>query len=867
MVRSRIVLAVCVAAFATGAPATAQLTKEQAACVLGVEKSIPNIDKQVTKQASTCLSDFAHAKLVGTVEACVGGDPQAKLAALVTKASAGFTKLCTAPPSGKLADPFPPFGITDVATLGAESSRAGRDLAHDVFGANLDGGALSTVPAAAACQFAAWKALAGCEQARLKQLGACEKAAVAGTATTPAVASKQTLRDTCLGVGTAQQPDAKAAIAKKCSDPAAGIPGALTKKCGGQDLASLLPGCAGAPDVGQCLEQRVACRTCLAVSQAQDLDRDCDLFDDGLDNASCDRGPISIVCQSPLDGQMLQLSPGASVDFQGQASHPFGIDTVTVNGTPVTVAPDGTFSATVPTSFGINFVDVVATNAVGEQRVATCSFLVANAYHAEDTSLDGAVTLRLAGSAIDDGNRGGPVNSLDDVLYQIVNGTSLFSQIDSAFTSANPLKASGCDSQTCTFLGCICFYSSEVDYLGTHVDGPNTVTLSLVNGGLQSVTSVNGVHLNLHVYGDVGPVPYDTSGWVDVNYVQVSMTSDVAMQAGKPHVSVRPGSVNVVVGPISTQFSGVDGWLINNVIIPLAQGPVHDLLRDTVSSYVQTQYTAALDALVSGFELDGGSFIDVTRLDLGLMALSIGGVPSSVSVNPTRALFFMGTAISAPPAQAIPSLGVPIGAPLFIDPSSPVSAAASATNVAVLNQALHALWRGGFLQESIADPIFLSGLPPGSSVDVAALLPPVASAAPGNAINLGIGAVGVTLTEPGFLDEPVSFEIGGNATVGLTGTGPLTVNGFTVNAVHLTDPNAVLDPTSLSLVYAAGEVVAEGLVQVTVGAAARAIVPADFPIPASLAVFGLGGGSLGVVNPTFSVVDPTFTFAGNLGIH
>src|SRR5215469_2068272 len=110
-----VVVPVCVVALAA-TPATAQLTKEQAACVLGVGKSIPSIDKQVTKQASTCLSDFAQAKLVGTVEACIGGDPQAKLAAIVTKVSAGFTKLCTAPPSGKLADPFPPFGITDVAT-------------------------------------------------------------------------------------------------------------------------------------------------------------------------------------------------------------------------------------------------------------------------------------------------------------------------------------------------------------------------------------------------------------------------------------------------------------------------------------------------------------------------------------------------------------------------------------------------------------------------------------------------------------------------------------------------------------------------------------------------------------------------------
>jgi len=72
----------------------------------------------------------------------------------------------------------------------------------------------------------------------------------------------------------------------------------------------------------------------------------------------------------------------------------------------------------------------------------------------------------------------------------------------------------------------------------------------------------------------------------------------------------------------------------------------------------------------------------------------------------------------------------------------------------------------------------------------------------------------------------------------------------------------------LSLVYAAGEAVAEELVQTTVGAAGRAIAPVDFPIPSSFAAFGNlpSTGELGVLNPTFSVADLTFTFAGNFGI-
>jgi hypothetical protein len=851
-------------------PAGAQLTKEQSACVLGVGKNLPTIDKQVTKQAYGCLKDFAQGKLQGTVEACVGGDPGGVLAKLATKASGAFTKLCTVPPAGKLTDPFPSFGITDATTLTDEASRAGRDLAHDVFGSVLDGGALSTDPDAAACQLAAWKALAGCEQTRFKELGTCEKGALAGTPTTPAVSSKPELRDACLGAGVAPQPDPKAKIAKKCADPAAGIPGALTKKCQGQDLTSLLPGCAGAADVGQCLEQKVACRACLAASQAQDLDRDCDLFDDGLENASCTLGPISIVCQSPLDGQMLQLANGASVNFQGQATNPTGIDSVTVNGTPVTVAADGSFGMSVPTTFGINFVDVVATNAVGEQRAVTCTFLAGPTFAAEDATIAGGITLKLTQTAIDDGSHVGGLNSLDDALFEIANGSGLPNQIDTAFTSANPLKALACDNQTCVpLIGCICNYSSGVEYQSIQIAGPNPVTLTLVNGGLSSSTTINNVNVKVRVHGDVATIPYDTSGFVMFSSVHVSMTSDVAVDVnGHPQVTLRPLSLSTTVGSVSTNFSGVDGWIINNVLVPLANSTIEDLLASTISGYVQTNYTAALDDLLSGFAFQGPSLIDVPTLDgVGSVALSIARPPSSVSVTSARALFGMGSAFSAPPAHAIPSLGVALRSPtVLVDPSSGTAAAASSTHIAVMNQALHALWRGGFLQTTIAD--ILTALPPGSSLDIATLLPPVVSNGTSDGVDVSIGAVGVTLGVPGLFDPPITFEVGGTSSLALGLAGPLQVTGDTPESVHFSHPNAVLDAAALSEADNVAFFVAQYLLTGSVSAAATAIsgVPV-FPFPASFAPFGLPStGAFGVVSPTLVLVDPTLVLQGNLGL-
>ncbi len=55
------------------------------------------------------------------------------------------------------------------------------------------------------------------------------------------------------------------------------------------DLSTAFPGCAteNAAELAICLDEVVECRVCLAVNQADDLSVDCELFDDGLVNASC----------------------------------------------------------------------------------------------------------------------------------------------------------------------------------------------------------------------------------------------------------------------------------------------------------------------------------------------------------------------------------------------------------------------------------------------------------------------------------------------------------------------------------------------------------------------------------------------------
>ena len=56
-----------------------------------------------------------------------------------------------------------------------------------------------------------------------------------------------------------------------------------------QSCSTAFPGCGTSDpaDLAACLDERVECRVCLTLNEADELNRDCDLFDDGAANASC----------------------------------------------------------------------------------------------------------------------------------------------------------------------------------------------------------------------------------------------------------------------------------------------------------------------------------------------------------------------------------------------------------------------------------------------------------------------------------------------------------------------------------------------------------------------------------------------------
>lgn len=573
-------------------------------------------------------------------------------------------------------------------------------------------------------------------------------------------------------------------------------------------------------------------------------------------------GP-KITCGSPVDASMIDLAVNSPVTFTGTAVDTNGTMTVVVNGNPVAVDGNGAFSAALTSRFGINFVEIKATDDYGVDTVKVCTFLAASQWAGFNTPYNDTVALRLGQAAIDDGSRAGPINSLGDMLDTVANSPGLHTALDSALRATNPLHPNTCDSQQCVFGICVCLLSDEVDYQSCSLPGPNVDTLSLVAGGVTVSERIEDPTINLRVHGKVGPIPYDTSGPVKFDYITVTATFNVGLVGGVPHMSVRPGSVGVTVGSISTNFNGVDGWIIDHIIVPLAQGTLKSAVSGLVQGYIANNFNAVLDGVIGGLDITSlGTSFAVPRLDSGTVTLGFAPSFTSLDTSSQRMLFGIGTNMTAAAANLFATLGaaVPAG-PVLTDPNSAGQAATIAAHIAILDQALHALWKANYFHATVDASQF--GGNAGATIDIDARLPPVAEFSNGTVV-LSLGDLDLTING----DTPIPLTVGVRAhtNVALVGSS-LSFTGIVLDELHISSD--VLDLTAMQ--QAALQMEVDMLVQQVIDTSLNNALPSlpipSFTLPASLAAYGLPvGAQLGITNPTLVLTPPHFVLRGGFGI-
>jgi hypothetical protein len=579
------------------------------------------------------------------------------------------------------------------------------------------------------------------------------------------------------------------------------------------------------------------------------------------------RGP-AISCVG--DATMINMTPGATMTVNGSANDVNGVASVTVNGTPVAVDQDGSFSAQITTRFGMNFVNVYALDTFDEPTTKVCTFLVSNRYANPANPIADAVSLKLTQPAIDDNNRVGAINSFGDLLHTILNSAGLKATIHNTLLAANPLKPHSCDYQTCAFGVCVCWYSSGVEYKNSVFPGPNTVSLTLVNGGLRARVRIPNISIYLRVWGRVSGIPYDTEGWVDVSYVDVDLILDTYLTNNQPRVSVRAGSVSTSVGTITTRFSGIDGWIINNVVVPLAQGSLRDLLRDAIQNFVTNSFNTALDGVMSSLDISTlGTTFNVPRIDgTGTVPMSFGLAFTTLNATTARLLFGIGTRFTTTAANAYQTLGVPLPPPntnLFDGSVSSPANTAVAAHVGVFNGALHALWRANYFGATL-DSSSLPALPSGVSLAVTTRLPPVALIS-GSTVHLHLGALDLVVQHPDLpVDLGVTLGADAHATVTLVGN-DLVFGGIVIDELHVSTDAVDLTPADQDALEDALIILVQQLIDQSLNNALPALPIPTFTIPSTLSQFGLpANAQLGVNNPALTIQPQHFVLRGQFGI-
>ena len=578
-----------------------------------------------------------------------------------------------------------------------------------------------------------------------------------------------------------------------------------------------------------------------------------------------DQNGPAISCDDPIDGAILNRAPGGGLTFRGSVADISGVSEVRVNGAVVPVDASGEFSASLATEWGINFIDIAAVDTTGREASRTCAFLVSDVWAPDYRTTNDMLSLTLRQQAVDDSSRAGDLDSLGDVLYTVLNSSGLRNSLHSSLLAGNPLKPNSCDERV---LG-ICVLRSEVIYQDMSVPGPNTVSLTLVDGGLRASIRVDNLAARIRVRGHVAGIPYDTSGWVTFDYVDVNATFDARISAGRPLITVRPGSVSTNVGGISTSFGGLDGAIIN-IVVSLFNGTVRNLISGLVTGWVTDNLNDVLDDVVGGLDVSTlGTSFDVPRLDSSeTIPLSFSLGFSNLNSNPSRMVFGLATRFFAPPAHARPTFGAPVRAGTrLLAPTGPGSTAV-AVHESLLNQATHALWRGGFFDATIGSSSLGGGLPDGMEAELFTGLPPVAQVVSSDRVELALGSVSVRLAYPDLFATPINVTLGARATLAAHLVGDdMVFDGFMIDELFFSTDIASLDMATRDIIEGFFTRLLERVLSEALNDALPAIPIPSFELPASLATYGLpAGAELGIVSPSLALESPHFVLRGNFAV-
>ena len=243
---------------------------DQQKCVNAMNKAYAKLAKTQGKEIEKCIKDGPKGKLPGTIEECTTADVKLKVSKAMQKTIDTEIKKCPEAPT---------FAKSDAATVNQAAVDRELELAHQIFGADID----AAVTAESKCQQKTYKQARKCVDTQLKEFIKCKKSGLKGKEA-PGGADLP-FDDTgdlelCLGH------DPKGKILKACDTK---VTDTIVKSCVLGPISGSLPGCGTDDSVAakDCVQAAATCRVCLGLNAADGMAINCDAIDDGTVNGTC----------------------------------------------------------------------------------------------------------------------------------------------------------------------------------------------------------------------------------------------------------------------------------------------------------------------------------------------------------------------------------------------------------------------------------------------------------------------------------------------------------------------------------------------------------------------------------------------------
>lgn len=545
-----------------------------------------------------------------------------------------------------------------------------------------------------------------------------------------------------------------------------------------------------------------ACQDKQCLGQPLDCEDNNTCTDDSCKDGQCINLPsesagcaLTVAVTWPTRAAVLWA--GTDTQLTGNVVSPAGpIQSVTLNGAPLTVGPGGNFSAPTDPVVGINILDVLVTDSHGRTAGALQSYLFGQWLH--DDGSQAAVTLLndasqtwLREDVFDDDDIS-DVDDLTTVAWDVLQNLDLDAIIP------HPLLAEGAGAE-----GLWCEWTVDVTNVQWTV---SEVDIDPVLGGMQVSASLTDLSAYVEAVEDWCP---DALGWVfaDTIGLETRISVDVGVDG---HLDLSLVWVDVTVQGVSVDITGgaasLFDWLVN-----WFSGTFETEIENAVETWIPEKLVPVLDGVLAGFTSYSIDF------DVPAIAGVTPAVPATLVVRAADAVFSSkGVAIALDLGMAALSQGVHPApgsiargdcsgtqpGPYFLPSEGMVEAALYED---FLNQVLYEAWKGGIMNVEVDGGLIGLDLSAYGLTEVTIrvdpYLPPVAT----------------SCRSPGQMEVQVG-DLNLNATFSLAGgTGAVELFGSARVAVDLTvdgapDPNEVavtvqdIAQMGVDVVYSSGAV-------------------------------------------------------------